>query len=56
MARTQYARDMISNFQRRLAIEQLFTEMMKLSTQDAAVTMIKLQSKLRQPRQLRNVG
>ncbi len=56
MSRTQYARDMISNFQRRQAIEQLFTEMMKLSTQDAAVTLIKLQTKLRQPRQLRNVG
>ena len=56
MALTDFAKNMKSNFQRRQAIEQLFTEMMKLSTQDAAVTLIKLQSKLRQPRQLRNVG
>ena len=56
MAKTEYSRGFVSNFVRRQAIEQLFDEMRRQSKQDAVVTLIKLQSKLRQPNQSRNVG
>lgn len=55
MSRTAYAQTMVSNFKRRQAIEQLFEDMLRQSKQDAAVTLIKLQGKLRQPN-ARNVG
>ena len=55
MARTQYANAMVSNVVRRRAIEQLFDDILRQSKQDAAVTLVKLQSKLRQPN-MRNVG
>ena len=56
MARTQYARDMISNFQRRLAIEQLFTELKRRSSAEATVVVQRLSNINRQTSAGRNVG
>ena len=55
MGKTAHASAFVTNFARRQAIEQLFEDMLRQSKQDAAVTLVKLQGKLRQPN-ARNVG